>query len=112
MKLLKPPQEAANRWTEMPPLPPGARWSRSVRNWYSRGVNAEVPPDVCNLAVCVLCAANQFAGAQDPEQTASLVHRFRETHDVADKERILNLIVQRGYGIRSATPSAGEDDGR
>lgn len=51
------------------------------------------------ILLCVsLSASNRFAGAQDQEQTASLVLRFRETHDVADKERILNLIVQRGYG--------------
>jgi HEAT repeat protein len=50
------------------------------------------------LLYLFLSASNQFAGAQDREQTTSLVRRFRESHDVADKERILNLIVQRGYG--------------
>jgi HEAT repeat protein len=38
------------------------------------------------------------AGAQDQEQTASLVLRFQKTHDPAGKERILGLIVQRGLG--------------
>jgi HEAT repeat protein len=44
-----------------------------------------------------LSASNQFAGAQDQEHTASLVLRFQETQDLADKERALSLIVQRGY---------------
>ncbi len=44
-----------------------------------------------------LCASSRFAGAQDQEQTASLVLRLQETCDVADKERVLSLIVQRGY---------------
>jgi len=43
--------EAQDRATNA--IPPSARWSRSVRNWYSRGANAEIPPDVCNLAVCI-----------------------------------------------------------
>jgi hypothetical protein len=46
-----------------------------------------------------LSASSRFAGAQDQEQTtASLALRFQETHDVAVKERILDLIIQRGYG--------------
>lgn len=44
-----------------------------------------------------LCASSPFAGAQDQEQTASLVLRFQETRDLADKERALSRIVQRGY---------------
>jgi len=43
-------------------------------------------------------ASSQFADAQDPEQTASLLRRFRETRDVPDKERLLDRIVQRGPG--------------
>jgi HEAT repeats len=45
-----------------------------------------------------LSTSNRFADAQDQEQTTSLVLRFRDSHDVADKERILNLIIQRGFG--------------
>ena len=45
-----------------------------------------------------LSTSNRFAGAQDQVRTTSLVLRFRESHDLADKERILNLIIQRGYG--------------
>jgi HEAT repeat protein len=45
-----------------------------------------------------LSGSNRLAGAQDQEPVASLVLRFQATHDVADKERILNLIIQRGSG--------------
>jgi HEAT repeat protein len=44
-----------------------------------------------------LITSNRIAGAQTQEQTTSLVLRFRESRSLADKERILNLIVQRGH---------------
>jgi HEAT repeat protein len=43
-----------------------------------------------------LSTPHRFAGAQAQEQTASLVLQFRNTHDVAEKERILNRIIGRG----------------
>ena len=46
----------------------------------------------------LLSTSNRFAGVQDQEQTASLVLRFRDTRDVADKERLLDRIIQRGRG--------------
>src|SRR5581483_3256849 len=54
-------------------------------------------PKLALLLYVSLGVNNQFAGAQDQEQTASLVVRFQQTHDPAQKEKILNLIVQRGY---------------
>jgi hypothetical protein len=54
-------------------------------------------PTFAVLLYLSLSASNRFAGAQDQEQTASLVLRFQETHDLADKERVLSLVIQRGY---------------
>jgi HEAT repeat protein len=77
-------------------------------------------PRFCPKYAVLLClflgASNRFARAQDQEQTASLVLRFRETHDVSDKERILNLIVQRGYGagqpLLQLAETTGDNDTR
>jgi HEAT repeat protein len=49
------------------------------------------------LLYLTLNASGQLANARDQEQTSSLVLQFRETHNVADKERILYRITQRGY---------------
>jgi HEAT repeat protein len=45
------------------------------------------------LLCALLSTSDRFAGAQDQEQTGSLVLRFRQTRDVADKERILYRII-------------------
>jgi HEAT repeat protein len=76
-------------------LPPGARalcqnGGREAQMWGF--------PRACAVLLCLaLSASSRFAGAQDQEQTGSLVLQFRETHNVADKERVLNRIAQRGY---------------
>ncbi len=63
-----------------------------------------------------LSASSQFAGAQDQERTTSLLLRFRESPDVAGKEKILNLIVQQGYGagppLLQLTKTADDSDTR
>ncbi len=43
-----------------------------------------------------LSASGRFAAAQDREPMPSLLRQFEETHDLAAKERVLNLITQRG----------------
>jgi HEAT repeat protein len=52
---------------------------------------------VCAGVMCVtLSAATRFAVAQDQDRTVSLVLQFSETRNVADKEKILYRITQRG----------------
>jgi hypothetical protein len=43
-----------------------------------------------------LSASNRFADAQGREPIPSLVLRFQKTRDLAGKEKVLNLIVERG----------------
>jgi HEAT repeat protein len=56
-----------------------------------------------SLRACVallslsLGASGWLASGQHREQTAPLVRQLRETHNVAEKERILDRITQRGY---------------
>lgn len=52
----------------------------------------------CAAMLCLsLGASGWLASGQGGEQTASLVLQFREAHDVAEKERILDRIVQQGH---------------
>jgi HEAT repeat protein len=44
----------------------------------------------------LLLTSSRFAVAQGQEQTASLLLRFQEMHDVPGKEKTLNSILQRG----------------
>jgi|SRR5579872_5323449 len=52
---------------------------------------------VAVLVLVCLSASDRIAGAQDQEQTTSLVLRFQRTRDLAEKEKVLNLIIQGRY---------------
>ncbi|HEY6346359.1 MAG TPA: HEAT repeat domain-containing protein [Bryobacteraceae bacterium] len=74
---------------------------RADNDMYENGIReAQVPRFQRSFALLLyvsLSASNRFACAQDQQQIASLVLRFQQTHGLADKERILNLIIQEGY---------------
>jgi HEAT repeat protein len=71
----------------------------------------------CAVLLCVtLTAASRFAVAQDEVPTVSLLLQFSETHHVADKEKILDRITQRGQEagplLLQLARSTGDNDTR